>query len=266
MLLWRGAVFVAKKGDTMSKKNEHVYYTPLNRPVPAYSLVEIDGQLFYDPYAEIYGGTGSWYDLGNSIADKTSSITNGSITEIFSTDLPDIAAMIKALDMMNEEVNACVREGIHRGAEIIVREQRRLIEGKSERLSEAISTGRVHVKKKGVLGIQSGYLSEAFDEDADGFNAGVIGTMFEFGRPGTSTAHHRNSPTMKQIRLRIPNKKTAKKYKWAKAVPTEVDISKGTIQPVPHIRRGFDNKVNEAVDTVIESVNTALEKLEKKLK
>ena len=34
------------------------------------------------------------------------------MSDTFSADLPDIAAMIKALDMMNEEVNACVREGI----------------------------------------------------------------------------------------------------------------------------------------------------------
>ena len=43
----------------------------------------------------------------------------------------------------------------------------------------------------------------------------------------------------------------------------EVEVLKGTIQPQPHIRRGFDNKVNEAVKGVIESVDSELKKLEK---
>lgn len=88
---------------------------------------------------------------------------------------------------------------------------------------------------------------------------GVIGLTYEFGRPGKSTEHHRNSDTMKQVRMRIPNKKEKRKY-WKKAVPTEVDWKKGTIQPHPHISRGFDNKVNEAVQILIKHINNAIDK------
>lgn len=88
---------------------------------------------------------------------------------------------------------------------------------------------------------------------------GVIGMTYEFGRPGKSSTHHRNSDTMKQIRKRIPNKSEKRKY-WKKAVPTEVDWKKGTIQPHPHIGRGFDNKVNEAVQILIKHINNAIDK------
>ncbi len=87
---------------------------------------------------------------------------------------------------------------------------------------------------------------------------GIIGMTYEFGRPGKSSAHHRNSKTMKQIRMRIPNKKDTKRKYWKKAVPTEVDWNKGTIQPRPHIRRGFDNKVNAAVQVLLDHINNAL--------
>ena len=87
---------------------------------------------------------------------------------------------------------------------------------------------------------------------------GIIGMTYEFGRPGKSSAHHRNSKTMKQIRMRIPNKKDTKRKYWKKAVPTEVDRNKGTIQPRPHIRRGFDNKVNAAVQVLLDHINNAL--------
>ena len=87
---------------------------------------------------------------------------------------------------------------------------------------------------------------------------GIIGMTYEFGRPGKSSAHHRNSKTMKQIRMRIPNKKDTKRKYWKKAVPTEVDWNKGTIQPRPHIRRGFDNKVNAAVQALLNHVNNAI--------
>ncbi len=88
---------------------------------------------------------------------------------------------------------------------------------------------------------------------------GIIGMTYEFGRPGKSSAHHRNSDTMKQIRKRIPNKSEKRKY-WKKAVPTEVDWKKGRIQPHPHIGRGFDNKVNEAVQILIKHINNAIDK------
>ena len=161
--------------------------------------------------------------------------------DVFSSDLPDLQGMIKKLDMFNENANKAVRTALHSGADKIVSEQKRLA---PEKTREAISKGKVYTTKKGVLGIAAGYRQSAFKTDSEGFNPGIVGTVFEFGRPGQSA--QRSKPTMKQVRH-----------------GKEVEVLKGTIQPQPHIRRGFDNKVNEAVKGVIESVDSELKKLEK---
>lgn len=176
--------------------------------------------------------------------------------ELFSTELPDIQALIKTLDVFNENVNKAVREGVNKGADIILAEQKRLA---PEKLSEYISKGKLYVTKKGVVGITTGYQANAFKPDENGKNHGVIGMVYEFGRPGKSP--NRTDEKMKQKRKRIPNKETAKRKDWEKAVLTEVEIDKGTIQAQPHIRRGFDNKVEEAVQTVINYINTEIDKL-----
>lgn len=181
-----------------------------------------------------------------------------SADETFSMDLPDIQGFIKTLDLMEENVNKAVRDGLHKGADIICKEQRRLAPDKLD-LAKHISKGNVYVTKKGVLGVAVGYLSDAFIPDENNINHGVIGSMYEFGRPGKSSEHHRNSDTMKQVRMRIPNKDEKRKY-WKKAVPTEVDWKKGTIQAQPHIRRGFDNVVEQAVQAVIDSISAELDK------
>lgn len=180
--------------------------------------------------------------------------------EVFSSDMPELQSLIKKLDVFDEETNKAVRTAMHSGADVIMREQKRLISGKSERLAAAISKSKVYATKKGGIGVSTGYQGGAFKTNGDGFNPGIVGMVFEFGRPGSSSAK-RSSDKMKQVRKRIPNKKTAKRSKWEKAVPTEVDISKGTIQAVPHIRRGFDIKKEEAVNIVLDAVNREIDKL-----
>lgn len=182
--------------------------------------------------------------------------------DTFSTDLPDLQSLINQLDMFNEDVNRTVRESVHKGADIIMNEQKRLISGKSQKLADAISKSRVYTTKKSGIGISTGYMPDAFETDSDGFNPGIVGMVFEFGRPGQSTAQRKNEK-MKQIRKRIPNKETARRKDWEEAVPTEVEIRKGKIQPQSHIRRGFDNKVEEAVKVVFDSVSSCIDKLEK---
>ena len=164
--------------------------------------------------------------------------------ELFSTELPDIQALIKTLDVFNENVNKAVRDGINKGADIILAEQKRLA---PEKLSEYISKGKLYVTKKGVVGIATGYLENAFTGDAvkengQEFQPGLVGMVYEFGRPGTSP--QRSKDTMSQ-------KRHGKIY----------TVKKGTIQAQPHIRRGFDNKVDEAVQTVIDYINAEIDKL-----
>ena len=159
--------------------------------------------------------------------------------EYYYTEFPDIQELIKQLDLMNENVNKAVREGINKGADIILAEQKRLA---PEKLSEYISKGKLYVTKKGVIGITTGYQANAFKPDENGSNHGLAGMVYEFGRPGTSP--QRSKDTMSQ-------KRHGKIY----------TVKKGTIQAQPHIRRGFDNKVEEAVQTVINYINSEIDKL-----
>lgn len=177
--------------------------------------------------------------------------------EFFSTELPDIQGLIKQLNMMNENVNKAVRDGLHKGADIILAEQKRLAPDKLD-LAGHISKSKLYVTEKGVIGITTGYQPNAFKPDENGINHGVVGMTYEFGRPGKHP--RRSSEEMEQKRKRIPNKKSAKRKDWKKAVPTRVKINKGTIQAQPHIRRGFDNKVNEAVQILIKHINNAIDK------
>lgn len=176
----------------------------------------------------------------------------------FSMEMPDIQSLIKKLDMMNENVNKAVRDAMQDGANIIVNEQKRLAPDKLD-LAGHISKSKLYVTKKGVIGITTGYQPNAFEPDENGINHGIVGMTYEFGRPGKSP--RRSGEKMKQKRKRIPNKETAKRKDWQKAVPTEVTIHKGAIQPHPHIRLGFDNKVRQAAQTVIDTVSAAIDKL-----
>ena len=161
--------------------------------------------------------------------------------EFFSAELPDIQGFIKNLDLMDENINKAVRDGLHKGADIILAEQKRLAPSKLN-LSDYISKGNVYVTKKGVLGVAVGYLSDAFIPDENNINHGVIGSVYEFGRPGQSP--QRSGDTMTQ-------KRHGKLY----------TVKKGAIQPQPHIRRGFDNVVEQAAQAVIDSISAELDKL-----
>ena len=160
--------------------------------------------------------------------------------EFFSAELPDIQGFIKNLDLMDENINKAVRDGLHKGADIILAEQKRLAPSKLN-LSDYISKGNVYVTKKGVLGVAVGYLSDAFVPDENNVNHGVIGALYEFGRPGQSP--QRSGDTMTQ-------KRHGKLY----------TVKKGTIQAQPHIRRGLDNVAEQAVQAVIDSISAELDK------
>lgn len=160
--------------------------------------------------------------------------------EIFSTNMPDLQSFIRELDLFDENVNKALRTAMHEAGNMICLAQRRLV--KSQRLAAAITTGRVYTTQKGGLSITSGYQPEAFRTDGDGFNPGVVGMVTEFGRPGQSS--HRSGDTMKQTR-------GGKKY----------TVKKGTIQPRPHIRQGFDSTKEAAAQKLIDTYNTEIDKL-----
>lgn len=168
-----------------------------------------------------------------------------SADETLSMDLPDIQGLIQTLNLADKNINKAVRVSLHKGANIILAEQRRLA---PHNLSHYISKGNIYTTKNGTLGIAIGYMSDTFKEDENGFNAGVVGMTYEFGRPGNGVFEpfgiDRSSPTMIQVRN-----------------GQEVEVHKGTIQAEPHIRRGFDEAIEEAVQILIDSVTAEIDKL-----
>lgn len=160
----------------------------------------------------------------------------------FSTDAPDLEEFIRELDMFNENVNKALRVALHEAGNVICQAQRQMISWKSRRLSEAISTSGIYTTKSGALGITSGYQAGSFKTDSEGFNPGLVGMVTEFGRPGESP--QRSDPeTYRRVK--------GKTYK----------VKKGTIQPYPHIRRGFDAAKDRAAQVLIDAYNAEFDKL-----
>jgi len=161
--------------------------------------------------------------------------------EFITCDFPDLDGFIKQLDLFDENVNKALRNAMSASADMIVAAQRRLISSKSMRLAAHITKGGIEVTKNGVLTVRTGYQDEAFKTDSEGFNPGVVGMVFEFGRPGTGA---RSRETMTQSRH-----------------GRRFSVRKGTIQAVPHIRKGFDETVQQAAERLIEAYNNEVDRL-----
>ena len=183
----------------------------------------------------------------------------------FDMDLPDIQGLTQQLDLFEEKQNEAVRNGLHKVGENMRRAQKRRISGVKggQKLADAISVSKIYTTKKGVLGITSGYQAGAFKADSEGFNPGLVGMIREYGRPGDSP--QRSKPTMKQKRKRLPGRTDYESGKgrknWGEAVSKEVEISKGIIQPTPHIRLGFDETLEQNVQIMADAINEVIDKL-----
>lgn len=166
-------------------------------------------------------------------------------TELFSSELPDLDSFIKELDLLDKNVQTAIQHAMKSGAQkICAAQRRRLLEGnpKLMRISSHITLGPLKVNRRGSVSITSGYQPEAFKSGGNKENIGVIGLTYEFGRPGESPKR---------------NKKTMRQFRRGK----HVDISKGNIAPIPHIRRGFDDEINAAVEEVITSTENEIGKV-----
>ena len=171
--------------------------------------------------------------------------------DFITCDFPDLDSFIRQLDLFNDHVNKALVAGMYTGADMIKNEQKRLISGKSRRLSAAIDKSEIEVTKSGSLKVTSGYQADSFEIDDNGFNPGVVGMTYEFGRPGQS------NNTRRRDEYRYWS------YYNKKGTFVFMKQRKGTIQPVPHIRRGFDNVKDKVARTIIEVYNRELDKLEK---
>ena len=70
---------------------------------------------------------------------------------------------------------------------------------------------------------------------------------------------------MKQKRKRLPGRTDYESWKgrknWGDAVSKEVEISKGVLQPTPHIRLGFDETLEQNVQIMADAINEVIDKL-----
>lgn len=130
-------------------------------------------------------------------------------------------AMIKDIDIMNDELVNSTVETLKDGAEIIADEQRRLISGKSSKLAGLIKVGKIVTTKKGNANVLVGYDSEAIEKAPEG-------VILEFGRPS-------GKKSVDKLGRKI-----------------------GKMNAIPHIRKGFDNKKEEATNKVVERLDSII--------
>lgn len=131
-------------------------------------------------------------------------------------------AMIKDVDMMSDEIANSVSAIMREGGEIIANEQRRLISGKSSKLAALIKVGKIYATKKGNATVSTGYDTEAIKEAPEG-------VILEFGRAGKKSTD-----------------KIGRKI--------------GKTDAVNHIRKGFDNKKDEATQIAVNKLDEVLKK------
>ena len=144
----------------------------------------------------------------------------------------NLGELTQSLLAMGKEGRQAVIDGVSECTEMITQRQRELCPVDS--IKQYITKGRIAISPKGTVGMSTGYQDDAFDRSYSKESPpGVIGLTFEFGRPGESDKG--SSPTMKQVR----NGKV-------------VTVEKGSIDPVPHIRRGFDETAEHASDHLIQ--------------
>lgn len=173
----------------------------------------------------------------------------------FKAELPDIQTFIRNLNLLDENINKAVRDGLHKGAERIASAQRRLA---PYNLSQYIAAGDIYVTKKGNLGVICGYVGIDYKELhglTHSVSPFVLGRIFEFGRPG-------NSSTFRKDKYRYYHRYNKRRAKKTGGSGLEIFKGlKGAIQPQPHIRRGFDEAIEEAVQILIDSVTAEIDKL-----
>lgn len=147
---------------------------------------------------------------------------------------------LDSLDTLDKSVQKAVTTGMHAGAKIIQDEQKRLILARtnkdgtsSSKLANLIKIDHTVAKDKtGTYRVFVGYSKEALNQHPEAL-------AIEFGRPSMyrNNAHF----TIEQVR-------NGKK----------IEVINGYIPEYSHIRRAWDNKISEAAQAVIDSIDTEL--------
>ena len=135
-----------------------------------------------------------------------------------------IEAATYALDKCDMIVQECAVAILRDKAEKIANEQRRLIASKSPKLASLIKVGGLSAYSDSSRSwkLTIGYDSKAIEE-------GFEGLIMEFGRPG---------------------KRSGGVYQKGKHKGKPI----GKVEPIPHIRRGFDNVIGEVVEELADEL------------
>lgn len=125
-----------------------------------------------------------------------------------------INKLITAIGGMDNGVEAAITDGLMQGSEIVAAEQRRIVSARSSTLAGLIKVGKITLTKAGKLRVSVGYDTPAIQSNPEA-------VIVEFGRPG------KNSDGVDKLGRKI-----------------------GALQPTPHIRQGFDSKIEGAAIAV----------------
>ena len=148
--------------------------------------------------------------------------------------------LLDSLDYVDKSVQRAVKTGMYAGAKIIQNEQKRLILARpnkkgtgSSKLANLIKISHTITKDKyGTYRIFVGYSKEVLNQHPEAL-------VIEFGRP---SLYRKNvSFTIEQVRN-----------------GEKVEVVNGYVPEYSHIRRAWDNKVKEATQAVIDSIDKEL--------
>lgn len=147
---------------------------------------------------------------------------------------------LDSLDNLDKTVQRAVETGMNAGAKIIQQEQKRLILARPNKDGASLSKlaslikidNNIRKRRTGEYKIFVGYSKEAVKQAPES-------VIIEFGRP---------SLYRKNVNFKIKQVRNGK----------EVEVTNGYIPEYSHIRRAWDNKIDEATQAVIDSIDTEL--------
>lgn len=183
----------------------------------------------------------------------------------FQMDLGDeLQEMLKSMDMLDDNINLIAVEAMESAGEIVADEQKRLIQNKYPTLASCIKKGKIYVtKNKGRFTISVGY-------DSNAIIAHPESVIVEFGKP-SENRHRKKVETGRKVDVFVPSKRERDGGHWKtekeKLVPQNKEgkllDSKGRIigyvEPKSHIRKGFDNVKEKALESCIEMIKEKME-------
>lgn len=160
--------------------------------------------------------------------------------EFFKFDFSAIRKLRKALEGLDKDAMAAAEDGVKEAGKMIRDAQRQYA---PQGLAQSINF-RVKKTSTGMPYAESGYLEDAWDS-ADGVyshSQGYRGTVKEYGVPGESP------------------QRSGLTYKKRRKNGKVVTITKNPMPAQPHIRRGYDEKVEAACKLVEEKIEKAIDK------